>query len=521
MTVDNAALAFGGVKVGTVSAQKTVVVKNNGTAPVTLGAIVASNAAYQVTGGCDGKVLAAGGGSCTIIVKFAPTDPGALAADLTIPYSGATDVSKLVSLTGTGTQAQLAFSPTSGLTFSTPVGDTSPAQALTIQNTGDTTMTISGITLAGTGAARFAIASKTCGATLAAGASCVVNVTFHPIGAGASTATVHVADDALGNPHDGNLTGTATVPGVQATPASLSFGSQQDGTLGTTTTVTIKNTGTAPLKVGTLSIAGTNPGSFIFATSAGSDACSGKTVNPAATCTVKITFRPQQIGAKSATLQIPSNADATASVALSGTSTAPPMVTAVRGSSGCTKANISWTLSPQPPQYVKVQIVRNRAHTPATPTDGTVLTHGTGSLNDTGLMINDTYHYSLFTVTKAYDNASRMIYSKPNSITLNTGRVCTPLNGSKITDLTPLIDWVAATGGGSTYSVLLKNSGGTTIMVRYTGKGTTQYQMLSQWQYNGSSHKLARGQTYHVYIYEYNDTYPVGRLIGQSLWAEG
>ena len=88
--------------------------------------------------------------------------------------------------------------------------------------------------MAGTGAARFAIASKTCGATLAAGASCVVNVTFHPIGAGASTATVHVADDALGNPHDGNLTGTATVPGVQATPASLSFGSQQDGTLGTT-----------------------------------------------------------------------------------------------------------------------------------------------------------------------------------------------------------------------------------------------------------------------------------------------
>ena len=42
-------------------------------------------------------------------------------------------------------------------------------------------------------------------------------------------------------------------------------------------------------------------------------------------------------------------------------------------------------------------------HVPETPTDGTVLTHGTGALNDTGLQVTSTYHYSLFTVTNTYD----------------------------------------------------------------------------------------------------------------------
>src|SRR4029078_1451283 len=167
---------------------------------------------------------------------------------------------------------------------------------------------------------------------------------------------------------------------------------------------------TASLKVGTLSIGGTNPGSFIFA--ANGDVCSGAAIAPGATCTARITFRPAQIGPKSAALVIPSNADATANVALLGTSLAPPSVKGVRGASGCTKANISWT-TPAPPRYVKLLIVRSRDHVPETPTDGTVLAHGTGALNDTGLQVTSTYHYSLFTVTNAYDNSARLIYARP------------------------------------------------------------------------------------------------------------
>lgn len=96
-----------------------------------------------------------------------------------------------------------------------------------------------------------------------------------------------------------------------------------------------------------------------------------------------------------------------------------------------------------------------------------MLTHGAGALNDTGLQVARTYHYSLFTVTNAFNNPSRLIYAKPTSITLKAGRVCTPMNGGKTSDLTPLIDWVAF-GKGSSYSLRLTSAAGKTILVRYT-----------------------------------------------------
>jgi hypothetical protein len=500
------------------SATKTVTVSNPGPDEVFTGAPTLTGVnpgQFSIANNtCTGTV--ASGGSCSFDVTFAPTVSGAASAGVQF---AATPAIAAYQVSGTGTQPQLAFTPSTGLSFAIGIGDTTAPQALSIQNTGDATMNISGITIAGTDAARFAKSSQTCGATLAAGATCTVSVTFTPSAAGVFNAILHVADDALNNPHDANLTGTATIPGVQTTPTSLTFPAQQDGTLGATMQVTVKNTSaSASLKLGTLTIGGINRGSFIF--KAGGDACSGTTVAPGATCTVQITFRPVQIAPKSAALHIPSNAAATANVALLGASLAPPSVRGVHGASGCTKANIGWTTpTPPPPRYVKVLVVRNRRHVPRTPTDGTVLTHGAGALNDTGLQVASTYHYSLFTVTNAYDNPSRLIYAKPTSITLKAGRVCTPMNGGKTSDLTPLIDWVAF-GKGSSYSLRLTSAAGKTIQVRYTSRTTTQYQVPSQWQYGGSSHKLVRGQTYTVYVYAYNAQYPVGRWIGQSKWTQ-
>ena len=498
------------------SATKTVTVSNPGPDEVFTGAPTLTGVnpgQFSIANNtCTGTV--ASGGSCSFDVTFAPTVSGAASAGVQF---AATPAIAAYQVSGTGTQPQLAFTPSTGLSFAIGIGDTTAPQALSIQNTGDATMNISGITIAGTDAARFAKSSQTCGATLAAGATCTVSVTFTPSAAGVFNAILHVADDALNNPHDANLTGTATIPGVQTTPTSLTFPAQQDGTLGATMQVTVKNTSaSASLKVGTLTIGGINGGSFIF--KAGGDACSGTTVAPGATCTVQITFRPVQIAPKSAALHIPSNAAATANVALLGASLAPPSVRGVHGASGCTKANIGWT-TPTPTRYVKVLVVRNRSRVPRTPADGTVLTHGAGALNDAGLQVASTYHYSLFTVTNAYDNPSRLIYAKPTSITLKAGRVCTPMNGGKTSDLTPLIDWVAF-GKGSSYSLRLTSAAGKTIQVRYTSRTTTQYQVPSQWQYGGSSHKLVRGQTYTVYVYAYNAQYPVGRWIGQSKWTQ-
>jgi hypothetical protein len=461
---------------------------------------------------CTGTIVS--GDSCHFDVTFSPTIAGAASA--LVQFSAAPVIADY-QVSGTGTQAQLTFVPSAGLSFAIGIGDTTAPQSLSITNSGNDTMNISGITIGGTDAARFTKSSDTCGSTLAGGASCTVSVTFTPNAAGVFNATVHVTDDAPNAPHDANLTGTATIPGVQTTPTSLSFPSQQDGTLGATMQVTVKNTsGSASLKIGTLSIGGTNRGSFVI----GSDGCSTTAVAPGGTCSVRVTFRPQLIGAKSAALQIPSNAAATANVALLGTSSAPRRVKTVHGASGCTKAHITWTLpTPVPSRYVKVLIVRNRAHVPQTPKDGTALRHGRGVLNDTGLQVTSAYHYSLFTVTNAFNKPARLIYARPTSITVVPGRVCRPMNNGKTSDLTPLIDWVAY-GTGSSYSIRLVNSAGRTILVRYTRAGTTQYQVPSRWRYGGSSHRLVHRTTYTVYVYAYNSQHVVGRWIGTSRWRE-
>ena len=133
---------------------------------------------------CTGTV--ASGGSCSFDVTFAPTVSGAASAGVQF---AATPAIAAYQVSGTGTQPQLAFTPSTGLSFAIGIGDTTAPQALSIKNTGDATMNISGITIAGTDAARFAKSSKTCGATLAAGATCTVSVTFTPSAAGVSNAT--------------------------------------------------------------------------------------------------------------------------------------------------------------------------------------------------------------------------------------------------------------------------------------------------------------------------------------------
>ena len=162
-------------------------------------------------------------------------------------------------------------------------------------------------------------------------------------------------------------------------------------------------------------------------------------------------------------------------------------------------------------------MVRNRDHEPTSPTDGTVLTHGTGTLSDSKLVMLNTYHYAVFAVYTAYDDAERLINAKPAVIGLFTSRVCSPMNGASIADLTPLVDWNPFTAG-STYAIRLVNSGGTTINVKYPTM--TQFQILASWSYGGATRRLGSGQTYTCYVYAYNSQYPVGRLIGFTKFTE-
>ena len=199
-------------------------------------------------------------------------------------------------------------------------GTTSAARTVTVESVGTTGLTAGAPTITGPNAGDFPVTATTC-AAVPVGASCTVSVAFAPTAAGARTATLAVPSDAA-NGWNGTvrLTGTGTGPSVatiDATPASLAFGNQLAGTTSAARTVTVTNTGSAPLTVSGLTLGGIDGGSFA------ATGCSAA-VAPGGTCTVSVTFRPPTAGAKAATLTIASDAsNAAPVVALTGTGVEP------------------------------------------------------------------------------------------------------------------------------------------------------------------------------------------------------
>ena len=153
----------------------------------------------------------------------------------------------------------------------------------------------------------------------AGGAACVDGAN----GAGGGGGGSSFVAAALANPSIG-IAGTGTAPSVtitpvdpavQPTPTSLTFPAQAQSTLGVPQTVTISNTGNAPLSLSGLSFTGANPGDFLI----GSSTCSGA-IAPRASCQVTVWFAPQAQGTRSATLDIASNdPSGPATLAVSGT----------------------------------------------------------------------------------------------------------------------------------------------------------------------------------------------------------
>jgi len=303
------ALTFSSQNLGSTSAAQTVTLSNTGAAALTITSITASGD-FGATNNC-GSSLAAGA-SCAISVTFTPTTAGTRNGTLTVTdnSNAAASSTQTVSLTGTGTAVpQVSLAPSS-LTFaSQAVGTTSAAQLITISNTGTGSLTLTSITASGD----FAD-TTTCGASLSAGASCTVSVTFTPSTSGARTGAVTITDNASGSPQTASLSGTGAAPAVKLNPpTSLSFAAENVGStsLGT---VTVTNTGSAPLSLTGV----TASGDFTQTSNCGSSLA----VN--ASCTVTVTFKPTAIESRSGTLTLTDNASpGTQTVALTGTGLGP------------------------------------------------------------------------------------------------------------------------------------------------------------------------------------------------------
>lgn len=200
-----------------------------------------------------------------------------------------------------------------GFDFGTvEVGRNSATQSFTFTNIGATPVSALVTTLGGTHASLFAITASTCATVgaLASDASCTVQVQFRPTVAtlaGAKTATLTLGHNGLRSPVNVALSGNAIgvqTPALTVTPTTLAFGTGTVGTTSAAQIVTIRNSGTGDLRIGTLAVGGTNPTQYAITNTTCPNGPAAAVLPAGNSCTVQVAFRPTSAGAKPATLTV-------------------------------------------------------------------------------------------------------------------------------------------------------------------------------------------------------------------------
>jgi Abnormal spindle-like microcephaly-assoc'd, ASPM-SPD-2-Hydin/Bacterial cadherin-like domain/Multicopper oxidase len=317
LLVSPATLGFGDLNDGTI-ATKTLTVSNTGGASATVNAPTVSGTGFSRVSGAGGGTCPpsgptgiAAGGSCTIVVQFAPTSPGPVTGSVNITGSVPV-VNAPVTLSGTGTTPTYTatVSPTS-LAFGTlATGLTSAVQSVSVSNTGNTPLTGGAFTVSG----QYALAGGSCQPTLNVGAVCTVGVVFKPTLAGAQggTLTVNYANSAIVTGGSVSLSGTgASVLAVAPTAVSFTV-PQVLGTTSATQPITVRNSTATPH---TITVAAS--------TQFTATGCAGS-LAPNTSCAIQVAFSPSAEGFVGGTVTISSDIDVAGSpVNVSGTGIAP------------------------------------------------------------------------------------------------------------------------------------------------------------------------------------------------------
>jgi len=507
-------VSFGDQKVGTTSSGSTVHVTNAGDADLVVATVSASDTTVGSTGefavssnGC-GTVPPAGG--CDITVTFSPASAGPKTGVLSISSNDPATPTTAVSLTGNGAVPQASVD--ASVSFATP-RNVPQTKAVTLTNTGNAVLDVAGATL--TGDATFTNAGTgDCGnAQLQPSHSCSAQITFLPTTAGTSNATVTFTDDdgsVAGSTQAVSLQGNALLPNIQATPTSVSFPDLALGRISSVRQVIIKNTGAADLTVSGLHLNGAAPRNFVLR----KQSCTGHAIAAGATCTVNVRFAPRRLGGRLATLVVANDAGPDLSVGLGGNGVAPADASNLRSATSCESVRLTWR-APDAAGFSSMVLVRNSKRYPRNPEDGVQVKHRAGRVNDTAPRQFHTYRYTLFAMYRSY-NHSRSYRSPGLRVKVHLGRICQPRDGGVISDLTPKVDWTSYSGARS-YAFILQR-GSSTLLVRYPRRSS--YRFARSWTYHHARHSLARGRTYHFYLYAYTRTHRNGVIIGHTTWTE-
>jgi hypothetical protein len=313
VTLSASSLSFGTQQVGTPSAPQSVTVTNSGATPLTFSSIAASGD-FSETDNCV-KAPLQPSTNCVIKVTFTPSAAVSSIGAITLTDSGSGSPQEIL-IFGTGVLQPQASLSAASLGFSAQsIGSASSPQQVTLTNTGDAPLTVSGILATGD-----FVQSNTCGSILSPGASCVINVIFVPTASGTRTGILTVTDNTgnvSGSIQSIQLTGVGqAVPVISLSTTTLTFAGQSVGTTSPAQTVTLTNTGSAPLNISSV----TSTGDFTQISNCPTSVAAG------ASCTFSVTFTPVFSGNRFGTITITDNTvTSPQTITLSGVGSATPV----------------------------------------------------------------------------------------------------------------------------------------------------------------------------------------------------
>lgn len=307
VTLGPASVYFGNGILNTVSAAKTVTLKNNQTSPVSISNVLFGGPFALDTSATSATTCPISGGTlatnqtCVIGLTFNPTSLGYTTGQITVVDS-AGNSPQLAALYGTGVQATTLSSTV--VNFGSVVENTiSTSKSITLTNQQSVALNLSSITVPAPYALAPATTTCVAGTPVAPSSSCTISVTLTPTTAGAQPASnLTITDDASNSPQAVKLEGSG-VPAVSLSPSTLAF-TGAVVSAPTVKTLTLTNNQTAPLTI--TSITGFTSG---YTLGSGTTCpLTPLTIPAGASCTIAVSLTATATGSLPGTLTIADNA---------------------------------------------------------------------------------------------------------------------------------------------------------------------------------------------------------------------
>ncbi|WP_420452449.1 choice-of-anchor D domain-containing protein [Ilumatobacter sp.] len=158
---------------------------------------------------------------------------------------------------------------------------------------------------------------------IAAGGSCTVAVSFTPSRPGRTTGTLTVTEEGFGAVSvSSQVAGAGGEPALRINPAGADLGLVTVGEASQEFQFDLSNVGFAATEIRSYAISGEHAGDFRFT----SNNCQQRPVNPQATCSIGLTFRPSDEGRRTALVEIGTGDDQYTTMVVAGDGEFAPVV---------------------------------------------------------------------------------------------------------------------------------------------------------------------------------------------------